>query len=172
MEMIMYTFIIHSTTNFVVGGLVIESIIPKSSIQSSQSFKCLPLVTCWFPHNQADKVMHIHQRYTQLYTKLMDWTGDWCHHVTLVRIQHKQWNNIFCCCNEWFENFSTHSSIAPSSMHSTDKSTHSQLKRLEIFFVAILPFWIPLKINIGGKFVPSAHTITTRVAHLASCVEV
>ena len=39
-------------------------------------------------------------------------------------------------------------------------------------FAAILPFCSPSKISIRGNAVPSAHTVTARVAHLMSFVEV
>ena len=73
-----------------------------------------------------------------------------------------------CCCNEWFEIFSTHSDIAPLSMHSQDKSTQPGWNVGNFF----LSYCLPLKINNGGNFVSSAHNVIARVAHLVSCVEV
>ena len=69
--------------------------------------------------------------------------------------------------------FLTHSSIVPSFIHAFSWQQYSQpVGIVGNSLVAILPFCLPLKINIGGNFVPSAHTVTARVAHLVPCVEI
>ena len=107
------------------------------------------------------------------HAELLDWIDHGWHFVAFVWIPHKQGNNIpWYCCNEWFENSSTHWSIAPHlSMCSPNNSTQT-VENIWNSLALILPFCLPLKINIGDNFVPSAHTITARVAFLVSCVVV
>ena len=108
------------------------------------------------------------------HAKLLDWAGNQWHHVASVRIQHKQWNNIpWCCYNEWFENFFNpfkhctliHPCILPTRVLTARwKSWKLFCSNPTILFT--------FEINIGGNFVPSAHIITARVAHLVSFVEI
>ena len=61
--------------------------------------------------------------------------------------------------------FSTHSSIAPSSFNAFSPQKYSwPVGKVGNSFAAILLFSLTLKINIGGNFVLSAHTLTTKVA--------
>ena len=50
------------------------------------------------------------------------------------------------------------------SMHFPSNDSYSWMENFWNAFFTIQPFWVPLKISIGGNFEPSSHTGTARVA--------
>ena len=99
------------------------------------------------------------------HVKLLDQTNHRWHNMALVQIQHKQCNKLsWCCCSECFENFLNllkHCTIVHLCILLTVLMASWKSWKL----AAILLLCLPLKMNIGGDFIPSAHTVTTRVAY-------
>ena len=107
------------------------------------------------------------------YTKLLDCLHRWCHHVSTVGIQHKQWNNI-CRChfNEWLENILNPFNHCPF-IHPCIflKITFKPGDKFGNSLFAIRQFSVLVKISIGRNFEPSAHTDVARVALLCHSLQ-
>ena len=143
--------------------------IPKSA----SNFPMIAFSNINFNINRMGKWDTATRDMLHFHAKVLYGTYHWCHIVGFVWIQHKQWNNNSWYCwsvgSENFINAMKHCSLIYQFILLTIALTASL--KICYYFATILLFCVPLKINIGVTFIPSAHTVNSKVACLVLYVE-